>query len=108
MTNGVEPLRARADGKLYAADITMDQYLAVLRSLQPTDNNACPACGNLHWDVHRDGSLEDAAEKPVLLAAPSFRNDELKQLFFFTSCSRCGYMRHYRSESIAQLASKLS
>lgn len=107
MSEQTGPLKARSDGKLYAADVTMDQYIAVLRSLTPANNNACPACGHAHWDVHRDGTLDDFESKPVLLAAPSVRNEAMRQLFFFTSCSQCGYMRQYRSESIAQLASKL-
>lgn len=108
MDDQVAPLKARDDGKLYAADMTMAQYLAVLHRLTPADNNACPACGCANWDVHRDGTLDDSESKPVILASPSLRNERLRQLYFFTSCSRCGYMRQYRAESIALLASNLS
>lgn len=106
MSDDVIALKPREDGKLYAEDVTMAQYLAVLRKLKSPDKNVCPTCGNASWDVHRDRT-RDELSKPVILASPSHRDETLMQLSFFTSCGKCGYMRHYRAERIALLASQL-
>lgn len=101
MEDVVGPLKPRADGLLYADDLTSSQFMAVMDTFTETSHH-CPVCNTRQWSVQLDTD-----DKPVLLALPSFRDGSDKMLSFFMSCSRCGFIRSHLAENVCQLASKL-
>lgn len=77
MEDIVGPLKPRADGLLYADDLTASQFMAVMDTFTETSHH-CPVCNTRQWSVQLD-----VDEKPVLLALPSSRDESDKMLSFF-------------------------
>ncbi|XKU40531.1 hypothetical protein BG51_23445 [Pseudomonas [fluorescens] ATCC 17400] len=86
-------MKARDDGKAYAADVTLEEFADFLRK-HDVHEAGCRYCGCKTWDIpaHED--------KPIVLnmATPAHHADGINA--FYMSCAKCGSMQTFLAQTV--------
>ncbi|MDR7109217.1 hypothetical protein [Pseudomonas frederiksbergensis] len=85
-------MKARDDGKAYAQDVTLEEFAAFLHDNE-VDGGKCRRCGNGTWQIPKH------EDKPVLLSLSTPAHPSGVGAFY-VSCSNCGHIEQFLSQTV--------
>lgn len=86
-------MKAREDGKAYAEDVTLEEFMSFLKELDE-DKTGCTYCGSNNADIPSHKG------KPVVINLSTPLHHHAGINAFFTSCSNCGNIRTFLAQTV--------
>lgn len=86
-------MKTREDGKAYAEDVTIEEFLGFLREFDK-HQAGCGYCGSKEIDIPSHN------EKPVVINLPTPLHHQGGINSFYTSCGKCGSMQTFLAQTV--------